>query len=267
MTEPLLTIKELTVNKMNEQKSVIHPINLQIHKGEIVGLIGESGCGKSMTAKAIMNLLPAQLKASGRIEYQNKNLLSLSAKEHRKLLGMEIGMIFQDYRGSFTPFIRIGKQMVETIRAHHSVSKREAGLQARLLLGEMGLDADRIYSSYPFKLSGGQVQRAAIAMALALQPSLLICDEVTTALDVMSGEKVMDYLEKMRIETGCSILMITHDLTQAYKRADRIYVMEKGEIVESGTPEVIRCEHKHPYTKKLCSCVLELPEEKMVMTV
>ncbi|MGD6994112.1 ABC transporter ATP-binding protein [Sutcliffiella horikoshii] len=261
MSEPLLTIKDLVVKKNKESKAIISRLNLQVASGEMIGLIGESGCGKSMTARAILNLLPGQMNAKGKILYGNRNLLSLSRQEHRKLLGKEIGIIFQDYRGSFTPFIRVGKQMVETIRAHSPLSKKEAKAVTLDVLAEMGLEAERVYKSYSFQLSGGQVQRAAIAMSLALKPSLLICDEVTTALDVMSGEKVLDYIEKMRKETGCAVLLITHDLTQAYKRTDRIYVMEQGEIVESGTPEVIRCNHQHPYTKKLCGCVLALPGE------
>lgn len=263
MSESLLTIEDLVIEKNKESKAIINRLNLQIASGEMIGLIGESGCGKSMTARAILNLLPGQMKAKGKILYKNRNLLELSHQEHRKLLGKEIGIIFQDYRGSFTPFIRIGKQIIETIRANNPLSKKEAKAVALDVLVEMGLEAERVYKSYPFQLSGGQVQRAAIAMSLALKPSLLICDEVTTALDVMSGEKVMDYIEKMRKETGCAVLMITHDLTQAYKRTDRIYVMEQGEIVENGIPEVIRCDHQHPYTKKLCGCVLALPGEEI----
>ncbi|WP_404428505.1 ABC transporter ATP-binding protein [Sutcliffiella horikoshii] len=263
MSEPLLTIEQLVVEKHNESKAFISRLNLQIARGEMIGLIGESGCGKSMTARAILNLLPEQMNAKGKILYKNRNLLGLSHQEHRKLLGKEIGIIFQDYRGSFTPFIRIGIQIIETIRAHNPFSKKEAKKMALDVLTEMGLEAERVNRSYPFQLSGGQVQRAAIAMSLALKPSLLICDEVTTALDVMSGEVVLDYIEKMRKETGCAVLMITHDLTQAYKRTDRIYVMEQGEIVENGIPEVIRCDHQHPYTKKLCSCVLALPGEEI----
>ena len=265
MSEPLLTIEQLVVETHNESKAIISRLNLQIARGEMIGLIGESGCGKSMTARAILNLLPGQMNVKGKILYKNRNLLDLSHQEHRKLLGKEIGIIFQDYRGSFTPFIRIGTQIIETIRAHNPLSKKEAKKVALDVLAEMGLEAERVYRSYPFQLSGGQVQRAAVAMSLALKPSLLICDEVTTAIDVMSGEKVLDYIEKMRKETDCAVLMITHDLTQAYKRTDKIYVMEHGEIVECGTPEVIRCHHQHPYTKKLCGCVLALPGEEIVV--
>ncbi|MFC0558891.1 ABC transporter ATP-binding protein [Halalkalibacter alkalisediminis] len=264
MSKPLISIQNLYIENKGGEKPLLRNVNVEIQKGEIVGLIGESGSGKSLTVKAIMGLLPSEMNVRGQIFYKNDDLIKLSSKEHRKLLGKEIGMIFQDYRGSFTPFIRIGKQMVETIRTHHVVGKKEAKNMATNALEEMGLDAERVYQSYPFHLSGGQVQRAAIAMALVLRPSLLICDEITTALDVMNGEKVLNYINQIRQETGCAVLMITHDLAQAYKRTDRMYVMHQGEIVEEGLPEQIRCHHKHPYTKKLCSCLLSLPEEQSV---
>ncbi|WP_226669829.1 ABC transporter ATP-binding protein [Metabacillus litoralis] len=264
MSEHLLSIPNLTIMVKERQQSttLLESVNLHINSGEIVGLIGESGSGKSLTAKAIMNLLPGNMQLQhSEILFKNKDLLTLTPKNHRKLLGKNIGMIFQDYRSSFTPFIRIGKQMVETICAHLPIKKKEAKVIAMEVLEEMGLEADRAYHSYPFQLSGGQIQRCAIAMALALKPDLLICDEVTTALDVMSGEKVLDYLDFVRKETGCAVIMITHDLAQAYKRTDRMYVMHQGIIVEEGLPEQIRCHHKHPYTKKLCSCLLSLPHE------
>ncbi|WP_078380021.1 ABC transporter ATP-binding protein [Sutcliffiella halmapala] len=260
MNQPLLLIQDLTVSQPIVNKELVHDVNLSIDKGEMVALIGESGSGKSMTARSIMGLLPNGMEASGRILFQEKNLLSLPYEKHRKLLGREIGMIFQDYRGSFTPYIKVGNQMVEAIRTHYSIGKKEAKSIVQDALNEMGLDAERIYRSYPFQLSGGQVQRASIAMSLALKPSLLICDEVTSALDVMNGNKVLHYINKVRKSTGCGVLFITHDLAQAFKVTDRMYVMQKGEIIEEGLPEQIRCHHQHPYTKKLCSCLLELPK-------
>ncbi|MGO4889983.1 ABC transporter ATP-binding protein [Anaerobacillus sp. MEB173] len=266
MSEPLISIEDLYIESSGRKDSILKKVNIQVKKGEIVGLIGESGSGKSITAKAILGLLPSTMKVQGQILFQNKNIVSMSAKEHRKLLGKEIGIIFQDYRGSFTPYIKIGKQIVETICTHLPIRKKEAKNIAFQVLEEMGLDANRVYQSYPFQLSGGQVQRAAIAMALALKPALLICDEVTTALDVMNGEKVLNYIDQVRRDTGCAVLMITHDLVQAYKRTDRMYVMHRGQIVEEGDPEQIRCHHQHPYTKKLCSCLLSLPGEKGIIT-
>ncbi|MBM7661817.1 peptide/nickel transport system ATP-binding protein [Bacillus mesophilus] len=261
MNRPLLSIENLFIKGKTDEKVFINNISIKLTEGEIVSLIGESGSGKSLTARAILGLLPLTMSVYGRIYFKNKDVLSLSSKEHRTLLGNEIGMIFQDYRGTFTPFIKIGKQMVETIRTHQKMSKKEAKEVAYQVLEKMGLDSKKTYQRYPFQLSGGQTQRAAIALALALRPSLIICDEMTTALDVISGEKVLDYIDQLRKETGCAVLMITHDLTLAYKRADRIYVMNQGEIVEEGFSEEIRCYHKHPYTKKLCSCLLTLPNE------
>ncbi|MFE8702267.1 ABC transporter ATP-binding protein [Cytobacillus sp. FJAT-54145] len=262
MRKPILSIQGLQVNRKVDQKSLVNDANIKVYMGEIIGLIGESGSGKSLTARSIMGLLPMNLSASGQIFYKERDILTLSEKDHRKLLGSEIGMIFQDYRGSFTPFIKIGKQLVETLCTHQPVSKKEAKNIALQVLEEMGLDSARVFGSYSFQLSGGQVQRASIAMALALRPSLLICDEITTALDVMNGEKVLHYIDQVRQQTGCAVLMITHDLALAYKRTDRMYVMNQGTIVEEGLPEEIRCNHKHPYTKKLCSCLLALPEDQ-----
>ncbi|WP_034741992.1 ABC transporter ATP-binding protein [Halalkalibacter wakoensis] len=264
MSEFLLCIQNLNIQIRSGEKTLLRNVNIEVKKGEVVGLIGESGSGKSLTARAIMGLLPHGMNLNGQILFKNDDLVSLSAEAHRQLLGNEIGMIFQDYRGSFTPFIKIGKQMVETICTHQKVRKKEAQSIALQVLDKMGLEANRVFFSYPFQLSGGQLQRASIAMAISLKPSLLICDEMTTALDVMNGEKVLHYIDEVRRETGCAVLMITHDLAQAYKRTDRMYVMNQGEIVEEGLPEQIRCHHQHPYTKKLCSCLLALPGETLI---
>nr|WP_239094453.1 ABC transporter ATP-binding protein [Bacillus sp. B15-48] len=248
------------ITNQSDGKILVSNVNLEIEKGEIVGLIGESGSGKSLTARAVMRLLHPNMKVSGKILYKGTDLLTITPREHRHILGSGISMIFQDYRGSFTPFIKIGNQMIETIRTHDKMPRNEAKNIALTVLEEMGLESRRVYNSYSFQLSGGQVQRAAIAMSLALKPDLIICDEMTTALDVMSSERVLDYVEHIRQYIGCSVLLITHDLALAYKRADHLYVMNQGEIVEDGLPEQIRCHHKHPYTKKLCSCLLSLPE-------
>ncbi|WP_456278867.1 ABC transporter ATP-binding protein [Bacillus sp. AK128] len=264
MINTLISIQDLQIRSMSTEKELVKHVNLEIRAGEMIGLIGESGSGKSLTARALMGLLPSNMNVKGKILYKDTNLLTKQPKQHKHLLGSNIGMIFQDYRGSFTPFIKIGKQMIETIRTHEKMTKKEAKDRALAVLEEMGLESKRVFDSYSFQLSGGQVQRAAIAMAISLKPDLLICDEMTTALDVMSGERVLDYIDHIRDTTGCSILMITHDLTLAYKRTDRMYVMNQGEIVEHGLPEQIRCHHKHPYTKKLCSCLLSLPAKELL---
>jgi len=261
MRNPLISIQNLQITSQSAKKVLVSHVNLDIGKGEIVGLIGESGSGKSLTARAIMRLLSPDMRVNGRILYEGNDLLTKTPKEYQHILGRKIGIIFQDYRGSFTPFIKIGNQMIETIRTHEKMPRNEAKNIALMVLEEMGLESKRVYNSYSFQLSGGQVQRAAIAMSLALKPDLIICDEMTTALDVMNGERVLNYIDRIRQTTGCSVLMITHDLALAYKRTDRMYVMNQGEIVEEGVPEQIRCHHKHPYTKKLCSCLLSLPAE------
>ena len=265
MSNRFITINNLTIESRSGEP-LLKGIDMEIEKGEIAALIGESGSGKSLTAKAILGILPEEMKVDGQILYKGRDLLKLRGKELHELLGKEIGIIFQDYRGSFTPYIKIGKQLIETIRTHQSISKKAAKEAALLALAETGLDPERVYYSYPFQLSGGQVQRAAISMTLALKPNILICDEVTTALDLMNGERVLKYIDKARKETDCAVLMITHDLAQAYKWSDRIHVMYEGEIVENGPTEQIRFHHQHPYTKKLCSSLLSLPKERQAST-
>ncbi|WP_026673273.1 ATP-binding cassette domain-containing protein [Alkalihalobacterium bogoriense] len=252
MVNPVLSIKQLSID------SILQGVNLSIESGEIIGLIGESGSGKSMTAKAILRFLPNGLTVSGNIFVDGVDIFSVQKKDHHKKLGRDICMVFQDYRGSFTPFIKVGNQMVETLCAHQ-FSKVEAKTVTLNVLTQMGLNAQQIYRSYPFQLSGGQVQRAAIAIMLALKPKLLICDEVTTALDVMSGEKVLQAIHEVKNETGCGVLFITHDLVQAFKHTSRLYVMKEGTIIEEGKTEKIRYQPSHSYTKQLCSSLLLLP--------
>lgn len=264
MSDSLIVIRNLAIESRGN--SLIKGINMALEQGEIAALIGESGSGKSLTAKAILGLLPEEMKVTGQIFYKERDLMKMREKERRQLLGRDISLIFQDYRGSFTPYIKIGKQMIETIRTHQRISKKAAKETALHVLEETGLDSERVFKSYPFQLSGGQVQRAVISMTLAIKPRLLICDEITTALDLMNGEKVLRYIDKVRKETDCAVLMITHDLAKAYKWSDRIHVMYEGVIVEEGSSERIRCNHQHPYTKKLCSCLLSLPGERQLST-
>nr|WP_236838889.1 ABC transporter ATP-binding protein [Caldalkalibacillus salinus] len=257
----MITIQDVHISTRTGE-TLVNRLNFEVAPGEVLGLIGESGSGKSLTAKAIMGLLPEHLSVQGQVYYRDHDLLSMPFANRRKLLGKEIGLIFQDYRGSFTPFIKVGKQLVETIVTHTNLSKKEAQKKVDQVLAQVGLDPARVYRRYPFQLSGGQIQRAAIAMALALKPSLLICDEITTALDVMNAEKVMNYIDQVQRETGCAVLLITHDLAQAYRRTNRMCVMHQGQIVEKGVPVQIRDNPQHPYTKRLSTSLLALPEEE-----
>ncbi|RXT03813.1 ABC transporter ATP-binding protein [Ammoniphilus sp. CFH 90114] len=251
---PILELKNLSIclQQGKHHQMLVHDVNFSIQPGETLALVGESGSGKSLTASAILGLLGNSLQVSGgHIVFQGENILAQTDKMRRQLRGKQIGFVFQDYQGSFTPFIKIGKQFLETIRTHRNVSAKEAKNQALDWLERVGLPAERVFNSYPFQLSGGQRQRAAIAAALMLRPTLLIADEATTALDVLTSETVLDLLDELQKETGCAVLMISHDLRQVLKRADTIAVMKEGRVVESGTATVIRNQATHPYTQTL----------------
>ncbi|WEG18846.1 ABC transporter ATP-binding protein [Alkalihalophilus pseudofirmus] len=263
MSTALLEIKNLVVCVSNKPP-LLNKVNLSIKKGETAALIGESGSGKSLTAKSVMGMLPKGLiQRSGRITFKEESISEMTIKERRSLLGKEIALIHQDYRGSFTPYLKVGSQMVEALRSHEKTSRKKAKDQALFVLDQMNLPAKRVYHSYPFQLSGGQIQRAAIACMMLLKPSLLICDEATSALDMISGEIVLDYLERVQIETNCAVLYITHDLTQAYKRADYIYIMKEGTVIEEGPSSKIKESPQHYYTKQLNSAVLPLPSNEI----
>ncbi|RCW41741.1 ABC transporter ATP-binding protein [Paenibacillus prosopidis] len=252
--KPVLRIENLYIcaDKGKEHRLLVKDLSLEIRPGETVALVGESGCGKSVTAGAVLGLLPHNLQVTeGRIWLGGEDITSLPDKKRRKLRGSRIGFVFQDYQGSFTPFIKVGSQLVETLRSHQKWSRKEAKQIALEWLGEAGLPAERVYESYPFQLSGGQLQRAAMASAMMLKPALLIADEPTTALDVLAGERVLDLLAKLQAQTGCAVLLISHDLRHVMKRADMIAVMCGGQLRELERADKIMREASHPYTRML----------------
>jgi peptide/nickel transport system ATP-binding protein len=250
----LLTVCDLHIYFRN--KPIVKNINFTVRPGEWFTLIGESGSGKSITASAIGGLLPKEMMiAAGRILFDNKDITHLSNKEFQKLRGKEISYVFQDYQSSFTPFIKVGKQMDEMIQAHCSFAKKERREIAFQALEDVQLPAKRVYDSYPFQLSGGQLQRASIAMAVMLNPKLLIADEPTTALDSITAAHVLETIANIQEKINCAILFITHDLRQARKYSNTIAVMKQGEIVETGTKESIIHHPCHPYTKLLLNAV------------
>ncbi|WP_281887378.1 ABC transporter ATP-binding protein [Paenibacillus sp. YYML68] len=249
----------------SDRRTLVEQVSLVVQRGEMVALVGESGSGKSVTASAILGLLPRSLQAvHGRIELEGVDLLQLSASDMRKRRGVEIGYIFQDYNGSFSPFRTIGSQMTETLRVHRPCSKAEAKQHVLRWLERVQLPAERVFRSYPFQLSGGQKQRAALAAALQLEPKLLIADEPTTALDVLNGELVMELLHELRRDTGCAVLLISHDLRLVLKRADRIAVMREGRLLEQGSAADIRERAAHPYTQRLLMARPLLPRPAAV---
>lgn len=245
-------------------RGVIHAVSgvsFSIQPGEIVALVGESGSGKSVTALSVMRLNAPIIRydKDSQILFQGKNLLALSEKEMRKIRGKEISMIFQDPMSSLNPVHRIEKQLVEPIQRHQQVSRQEAHRRALELLQQVGIsDPEKRLRSYPHQLSGGMRQRVMIAMALACNPSLLIADEPTTALDVTIQAQILNLMKKMQEKTGTAILLITHDLGVVAEMADRVLVMYCGKIVEEGDVYTIFEQPLHPYTRGLLNSVPKL---------
>ena len=251
----IVKVEKLSVTTM--EKRIVKDISFDIREGEWLALVGQSGSGKSLTAMAIGQLLAPNLQATGVISYRWDNLLTLSHSQMRKIRGKSIAYIFQDYQGSFTPFLTIGKHFEEYQRAHLSLSKKARRQQAVHALKAVGL-SEEIYHRYSFQLSGGQLQRVSISLALLLKPDILIADEPTTALDSVSSFKVLQVLSMLQKETGCAILFITHDLRTVRNYADRITVMKDGEIIETGDKYQVLTHPKHAYTDQLIRSSLPL---------
>jgi oligopeptide/dipeptide ABC transporter ATP-binding protein len=227
--------------------------DLRVERGEVLALVGESGCGKSMTALSLMRLVPKPGKiVAGRVMLEGRNLLELPVKEMRAVRGRRVAMIFQEPMTSLNPVIRVGDQVVEAIRLHESVSRSQARARCLELFGEVGIpDPEARLDAYPHQPSGGLKQRVMIAMALSARPDLLIADEPTTALDVTIQAQIVRLLQDLQRRTGMSILLITHDLGIVNELSDRVAVMYAGRIIEVGTrPEIFRAA-AHPYTQGL----------------
>jgi len=232
---------------------VLQDVSFKINQGEVVGLVGESGCGKSMTSLAILGLLPEPASITdGAIIYNGTNLAKAPTKTLQRIRGAEISMIFQEPMTSLNPVMRISDQIIEMIDAHEDVSYSEAWNRAATGLKEVGIhDPEHTMLRYPHELSGGMKQRAMIAMALACKPKLLIADEPTTALDVTVQAQILSLLKSLQKSHQMSILLITHDLAVISEIADRALVMYAGEIVEAGPAQELFLSPKHPYTKGL----------------
>lgn len=233
--------------------SVDH-ISFYVDPGEVVCIVGESGCGKSVTSLSIMGLLGrGGSVTSGRVLFEGKNLLAMTEKELDQIRGDRLTMIFQDPLTSLNPVFTIGNQMTESIRAHMGLGKEEAAVRALMLLKKVGLpDAAAVMRRYPHLLSGGMRQRVMIAMALSCSPSLLVADEPTTALDVTIQAQVLGMMEELKERFGTSMLLITHDLGVVAQTCDRVAIMYAGEIVEHGSIEdIFTGKEHHPYTQGL----------------
>jgi peptide/nickel transport system ATP-binding protein len=260
-----LSVRDLVVEYTSEGQ-VIHAVNgvsFDLERGKTFGLVGETGAGKTSTAKAIMRILPdvsAKIK-SGEIYLDGEDLLKISEKEMRKIRGYKVSMIFQDPMTALNPIMKVGEQISEVIKLHNQVSGRQAADRAVKMLETVGIPGDR-FNEYPHQFSGGMKQRVVIAMALACSPELLLADEPTTALDVTIQAQVMEMIAKLKEDFDTSMIMISHNLGVVAEVCDDLAVIYAGEIVEMGSKEAIFDRPTHPYTKGLFEAVPTLDEEK-----
>lgn len=266
--ESVLKVQNLQIG-LKEKKGVAYPVkdvSFEIKKGETYALVGESGSGKSMTSLCIMGLLQSwnsyrKPVISGSIELRTKDgkvqeLTKLSDKEYDKIRGNDIGIIFQEPLTALNPVVSVGKQIAEVILAHENVSKKEAEERALELMKQVEIpNAEKRFDSFPHQFSGGQLQRIVIAMAIACNPTCLIADEPTTALDVTIQKQILTLLKKLQKEYGMAILIITHDLAVVSEFADKVAVMYAGHVVETGSVKQIFNYSKHPYTEMLISSI------------
>ncbi|HEY4552161.1 MAG TPA: ABC transporter ATP-binding protein [Bacillaceae bacterium] len=260
MAHHLLEVKDLQTGFRTDDgiQPVVHGVSFHVDEGEIVGIVGESGCGKSVTSLSIMRLLhdtPGEV-IGGEILYKGQNLLALPEKKMMQYRGKELSMIFQEPMTSLNPVLKIGRQLRETIQLHLNMSKKQAHEHAIETLKAVGIPrADQIMNEYPHQLSGGMRQRVIIGMQISCSPSLLIADEPTTALDVTIQAQILNLMKKIQQETNMGILMITHDLGVVAEMCDRVIVMYAGRIVEEATVEELFEKPKHPYTQGLIQSV------------
>jgi len=247
----LLTVKGLDISfgTMNKPVTVVSRLNFEIREAEVFGLVGESGCGKSLTALSIMGLLPRNAYASGEIIFKGQNLLTIDRESMRRLRGKEISMVFQEPMTSLNPVLNIGYQVAEVLLTHMNLSKRDAMATAVGLMKAVKIPSPEIrIKDYPHQMSGGMRQRVMIAMAIACRPSLLIADEPTTALDVTIQAQILNLLGILRQERNMAMLLITHDLGIIAENAERAAVMYAGRVVETSSVTNLLNSPKHPYT-------------------
>lgn len=260
--EKVLEIKDLyiTFNTYSGKVHAVRGVNFDLYKGETLAIVGESGSGKSVTNRAIMGILAKNANIeSGEIHYNGNDLIDFNDKQFTRIRGSEISMIFQDPMSSLDPVMKIGKQIIEAMRTKTDISKADAKKKAIELMDAVGIpEPEKRYDQYPFQFSGGMRQRIVIAIALACDPDILICDEPTTALDVTIQAQILDLIKEIQRERGVSVIFITHDLGVVANIADRVAVMYAGKIVETGTVDEIFYDSKHPYTWSLLGSMPDL---------
>lgn len=267
MMEKILEVDNLCTRFKTERGllKAIDGVSFNVYQGEMLGIVGESGCGKSVTSQSILRLYDEKNLASytGEIRFKGENLLALKEKEMQKIRGEKISMVFQDALSSLNPVFTVGNQIMEALTIHRNMTKKEAQEKAVEMLRLVGIpDPERRFFQYPFELSGGMRQRVMIAVALACSPQILIADEPTTALDVTIQAQIMDLIVEMNRKLNMGVMLITHDLAVVAETCSRVIVMYLGQIVEEGQVEDIFDRPLHPYTKGLMASVPRLDSKK-----
>jgi len=267
MAEPLLHVHDLKTHFFTDEgvAKAVDGVSFEVRPQETLGIVGESGCGKSVTSLSILRLIPDPPGriVAGRIDFRGRNLLDLSEREMRRIRGNDIAMIFQEPMTSLNPVYTVGDQIMEVLRLHRDLSKEEARARTIELLGHVRMpDPEQRVSEYPHQLSGGQRQRVMIAMALACDPALLIADEPTTALDVTVQAQILELLNQLQKQFGMSIMLITHDLGVIAETAHRVVVMYAGVVAEEGTAEQVFGGPNHPYTEGLKASIPKMGERR-----
>jgi peptide/nickel transport system ATP-binding protein len=257
----LLSVEDLSVDYLvdGRRRQVVTDVSFELGRGEVLGIVGESGCGKTTLARALIRLLPkAGRISSGRILFEDRDIVSMPEREFRQMRWDRMSMVFQGAMNVLNPVFPIGRQIGEAIRTHRSdVSRKQAWEMAGELLARVGIDADRA-ASYPHELSGGQKQRIVIAMAMALSPDIVVADEPTTALDVVTQDNVLAQLTELQREQGFSLILISHDMGVIAETCDRVGVMYAGHLVELGPVREIFKRPAHPYTQGLINAIPKL---------
>ena len=257
--EPVLRVEDLTVGYRSDSGivRVLNDVSFSVQRGEFVAIVGESGCGKSMTCLAVSQLLPHPVEVlSGSIRFGHREVVGMSERELRELRGQDFSLVFQDPQSSLNPTMRIERQIAEALRLHTGASRRQGRQRAVELLRTVGFpNAEAVLRSFPHELSGGMRQRVAIAMALACVPSLLMADEPTSALDATVQAQVIGLLKRIQAEFELAVLFVTHDLQLVSHVADRVIVMYAGRVVESGPVAQVIASPQHAYTRDLLACV------------
>lgn len=269
--ENVLEVKNLRVSfrGYGGRVQAVRGVDFHLKRGETIAIVGESGSGKSVSVKSVMGILPRNAVIDeGSILYEGRELVGLTEKEYEEVRGRKIGLIFQDPLSSLNPLMKIGRQIAEVFTVNQKISKEEAKAKALKLMEDVGIpDPALRYNQYPFQFSGGMRQRIVIAIALANDPDILICDEPTTALDVTVQARILQLIKKIKEERNISVIFITHDLGVVANIADRVYVMYAGKVVEEGTCEEVFLDPRHPYTWALLTSIPDMKSKKKLLSI